>query len=216
MARRTKEEAMETRERLLESALEIMSEKSFSKVSMNEIAEKIGLSKGAAYWHFKNKNDILVNLIESLCADGEMDFEANGVDFEATGAIRGYFRDKIAKTMESGRYKRINMLLQRKMEWPEDVRRRVFTFVRGWAEAERRMVERLLVKAQGEGSIRGDVSPAELSAVITAIFHGLTLFHVIGIFSIDLLKQTDFIFDALSRELETKNQKNNFQKEQVR
>ena len=43
VARRTREEARETREKLLESALDIMSAKPFASVSMNEIAEKVGL-----------------------------------------------------------------------------------------------------------------------------------------------------------------------------
>jgi len=213
---------METRARLLESALVTMSEKSFSEVSMDEIAKNIGLSKGAAYWHFKNKGDVLVNLIESLCADGRKEFESNCAAPDAAGAVRSYFREKMSESIHSERYKRINKLFQRKMEWPEDVWERVYSLMRGWAESERRMVERLLVKAQGEGMIRPDVSAGELSAVITAIFHGLMVFQLEGIFSVgmDLLKQTDFIFDAFSKELESPDpndtNKYNFQKEQVR
>jgi TetR/AcrR family acrAB operon transcriptional repressor len=201
LARKTKEEALETREKLLASALVEMSEKPFSKVSMVEIAEKIGLSKGAAYWHFKNKTDVLINLVENLRVEGEEDLLADTMTLESSGALRGYFRDKMIETIHGERYKRINMLLQRKMEWPEDVRERIFSIAKGWAEEERKIVERLLTKAQQEGSIRGDVSAEELSAVIIAIFHGLLLFQMFGIFTIDLLKQTDFILDALSEQL---------------
>ena len=47
MARRVRKDALETRKKLLEAALEIMNEKPFSNVSMTEIAGKVGLSKGA-------------------------------------------------------------------------------------------------------------------------------------------------------------------------
>lgn len=219
MARKTKEEAMETRSRLLESALVIMSEKSFSKVSMNEIAENIGFSKGAAYWHFRNKGDVLVNLVESLCADGRKELESSCAMSDSAGAVRSYFRERMSESIHSERHKRINMLFHRKMEWPEDVWGRVYSLMRGWAESERCMVERLLVKAQSDGAIRPDVSAGELSAVITAIFHGLMVFQFEGVFSVgmDLLKQTDFIFDAFTKELESPKPNNHdFQKEKVR
>ena len=71
--RKTKESALETRKKLLESALDEMSEKPFPDVSMNDIAARVGLSKGALYWHFKNKNDLLSNLVEDICDKAGMD-----------------------------------------------------------------------------------------------------------------------------------------------
>ncbi|MDR1943315.1 MAG: TetR family transcriptional regulator [Synergistaceae bacterium] len=210
MARKTKEEAHETRERLLGSALEIMSAKPFSKVSMNEIAERIGLSKGAAYWHFKNKNNVLVNLIESICLEEGKDLELDAEEFvlEDRSALRRYFKNKMAKALDNERSRRMAMLMQRKMEWPEDVREKIFSIIKNWAETERMMVERFLSKWQKEGKIRGDVSVRDLSAVIPAVFQGLLIFQLMGIFSIDLIKQTDFIFDAFSEELKPQKIKN--------
>jgi TetR/AcrR family acrAB operon transcriptional repressor len=214
MARKTREEAKETRERLLESALEIMSEKPFSRVSMNEIAEKIGLSKGAVYWHFKNKNDLLINLVESLCREGEEEFLADGVDFESWNDLRLYFRDKMDKAAQSGRYKRINMLMQREVEWPEAVREKIFTMGRTWIETERKMVVRVLEKLQRDGTLRSDSSADDLAAIITAVFHGLMISRIFDFFSIDLTKQTDFIFDAFTEHLRP--EKTDIQKEKVR
>lgn len=61
--RRTKEAALETRAKILESALDIFSEKNFSNASLTEIAANVGLTKGALYWHFRNKNDLLLRLV---------------------------------------------------------------------------------------------------------------------------------------------------------
>jgi TetR/AcrR family acrAB operon transcriptional repressor len=214
MARRTRKEALETREKLIESALEVMSEKPFSNVSMNEIAEKIGLSKGAAYWHFKNKTDVLINLVESLCKEEEEKLMAGSADLVSRNALKGFFREKMTRAVSSERYKRITMLMQRKIEWPEDVREKIFSMVKAFAETERKMIDRFLSNLQMDGDIRGDISTEDLSAVIMAIFHGLLFFQLSGIFMIDLLKQTDFIFDAFEGELRPG--KTDIKKEQVR
>jgi len=63
MARRTKEAAAETREHILEVALDVFSKKGYSRTTFVDIAKEIGLSKGAVYWHFKTKPDLLAALI---------------------------------------------------------------------------------------------------------------------------------------------------------
>lgn len=69
MARRTKEEAEMTRQAVLDSALNIFYEKGFSRTTFDEIAKRINLTKGAVYWHFRNKADLLADLIrEKLTA----------------------------------------------------------------------------------------------------------------------------------------------------
>ena len=74
MSRKTKEDSMKTRSQLLEAALEVFSKKSFSDVTLSEIAGQVGMTKGALYWHFKNKNDLLLQLIEEICLDSEKEF----------------------------------------------------------------------------------------------------------------------------------------------
>jgi TetR/AcrR family acrAB operon transcriptional repressor len=64
MPRRTKEEAAETRDRILEAALHVFSEKGYSRTTFVDVAKEIGLSKGAVYWHFKTKTDLLTGLIQ--------------------------------------------------------------------------------------------------------------------------------------------------------
>ncbi len=58
MARCTKEEALVTRDRLLDAAELVFTEKGVSRSSLHDIAEAAGVSRGAIYWHFKNKADL--------------------------------------------------------------------------------------------------------------------------------------------------------------
>jgi len=66
MARRTKEEAEATRERILDAAEAIFLENGVAQTSLEEIAHLAGVTRGAIYWHFKNKVDIFSALMERV------------------------------------------------------------------------------------------------------------------------------------------------------
>ncbi|MGL6253408.1 MAG: TetR family transcriptional regulator, partial [Billgrantia desiderata] len=58
MARRTKAEAAATREALLDAAEEVFLERGVARTSLEQIAREAGVTRGAVYWHFKNKADL--------------------------------------------------------------------------------------------------------------------------------------------------------------
>jgi AcrR family transcriptional regulator len=55
-------EAASTRERILDVALDLFTEKGFDGTSLREIAERLGVTKAALYYHFASKDDILLAL----------------------------------------------------------------------------------------------------------------------------------------------------------
>lgn len=59
MARKTKEEAQQTRIQLLEAAERLFSERGVANTTLNDIATAAGLTRGAIYWHFQNKTDLI-------------------------------------------------------------------------------------------------------------------------------------------------------------
>lgn len=75
MVRKTKEEAQATRELLLNAAERLFSENGVSATSLNEIANAAGLTRGAVYWHFENKGDLLMALWERVAHPIEHAFE---------------------------------------------------------------------------------------------------------------------------------------------
>jgi AcrR family transcriptional regulator len=56
----------ETRVRILEVALDLFIERGYDKVSLREIAERVGVTKAALYYYFPSKEQILVTLVEPL------------------------------------------------------------------------------------------------------------------------------------------------------
>jgi AcrR family transcriptional regulator len=59
-----------TRERILDIALELFNERGYDKTSLRDIAERLGTTKAALYYHFPRKEDILLELHLRLHALG--------------------------------------------------------------------------------------------------------------------------------------------------
>jgi AcrR family transcriptional regulator len=55
-------EDVSTRERILDIALELFTEQGYERTSLRQIAERLGFSKAAIYYHFASKEDILMTL----------------------------------------------------------------------------------------------------------------------------------------------------------
>ncbi|WP_409524228.1 TetR family transcriptional regulator [Nitrincola sp. MINF-07-Sa-05] len=76
MVRKTKAEAEQTRQQLLEVSMRIFSEKGLANTSLKEIAAEAGVTHGALYWHFKNRDELLRQLYFQV----ESPFEAQYIE----------------------------------------------------------------------------------------------------------------------------------------
>src|SRR3954464_14550330 len=56
----------DTRQEILDVALVLFAEQGYDKTSLREIAEHIGVTKAALYYHFPSKEDILLALVEPI------------------------------------------------------------------------------------------------------------------------------------------------------
>ena len=59
----------DTRERIQAVALELFAEHGYEKTSLREIAERLGVTKAALYYHFKSKEDIVRSFTEDYVTD---------------------------------------------------------------------------------------------------------------------------------------------------
>ncbi len=66
MARRTKEDALVTRNLLLDAAERVFQRRGVSRTSLQEIAQEAGLTRGAIYWHFDNKADVFDAMMQRV------------------------------------------------------------------------------------------------------------------------------------------------------
>ena len=66
MARSTKQEALATRNRLLDAAEVLFQAQGVSQTSLQQIAQQAGATRGAIYWHFKDKADLFNAMMERV------------------------------------------------------------------------------------------------------------------------------------------------------
>ncbi|MEC4273516.1 TetR/AcrR family transcriptional regulator [Adlercreutzia sp. R25] len=54
----------ETRELIISSAVDLFCEKGYSRTTLEDIVRRVGLTRGAFYWNFKSKKDILDEILK--------------------------------------------------------------------------------------------------------------------------------------------------------
>lgn len=201
MGRKSPEEAQETRRKLIESALDTMSENSFSSVTMVQIANKIGLSKGAIYWHFKGKDDLLISLIEHYCGKMREIVIPQGMQLDSLSDLRTYYSNKLIRLAQSESCKKMSLLIQREWEWPDQAKEKIVNILKEQLQEEESLLESLFVKLQSENIIREERTPRELAETFVAIFHGLFSMQMHGCCSVDMERSIQFLFNAFEKEL---------------
>jgi TetR/AcrR family acrAB operon transcriptional repressor len=93
MARRTKEEAAITREQLLDAAEKVFRENGVTRTSLAEVATAAGVTRGAVYWHFKDK----AALFAAMCERATLPLDAMlaAASGESTADPLGALRDRM-------------------------------------------------------------------------------------------------------------------------
>jgi len=83
----------ETRQRIQEVARELFVAKGVASTSLQDIADRLGITKPALYYHFASREELVRSIVAPLIDDGERfiaEHEASG-DNDARALLEGYF-----------------------------------------------------------------------------------------------------------------------------
>ena len=83
----------DTKQRILEAARDLFSKQGVQRTSLQDIADRLGITKPALYYHFPSREDLVRSIIQPLLDDGEeflLAQEARG-DTPARELIEGFF-----------------------------------------------------------------------------------------------------------------------------
>ncbi|WP_017429851.1 TetR family transcriptional regulator [Vreelandella jeotgali] len=113
MARKTKAEAAATREALLDAAEDMFIVRGVARTSLDQIARHAGMTRGAVYWHFKNKVDLFHAMLQRVRLPFEdliQELDDRTVDQQPLEAVRlaclkGFSR------LEEPRYRRVHAIV---------------------------------------------------------------------------------------------------------
>ena len=202
MVRRTKEEAQATRSLILDTAELVFEARGVSGTSLQEIARAAGLTRGAIYWHFKDKADLFNAMMERVTLPLEATGEAAGFKSrELTLAqVRTGFIDVMRKVMADPQLRRVFDIATRKIEYVGEM----------VVVQERRLamrntcvtdMERALRRAARAGDLAPGLSPRSAAVGMLALFDGLLQNWMLDRDGFDLLRVSGQVFDAYLRGL---------------
>jgi TetR/AcrR family acrAB operon transcriptional repressor len=120
-ARKTKEEADATRESILRAALDLFSEKGFSRTTFSDIAKRIGMTRGAVYWHFENKEALLTALIEFAHDYKDQLVESKIPDIQTLDDLREAVVMYGRVTAEDELVRKMHFFMHFQMEWSQEL-----------------------------------------------------------------------------------------------
>jgi AcrR family transcriptional regulator len=72
----------EARKRILDAALEVVKKKGYQSMTLDDVAEEVGVTKGTLYLYFKNKEDLFRNVFSEMSKSFEETMEYTLVDKE--------------------------------------------------------------------------------------------------------------------------------------
>jgi TetR/AcrR family transcriptional regulator, acrAB operon repressor len=123
MVRRTKEDALETRNRILDAAVEVFNRQGVAQTSLNDIAAEAGVTRGAIYWHFANKVTMFDAMIERLICPLMINDEARfaWIADDPLGFIQTVTNEFIGKMLSDASFRRVFEIFWHKCEYIGDM-----------------------------------------------------------------------------------------------
>lgn len=123
MVRKTREEALATREELLDAAERVFRKRGVGHTSLAEVADAAGVTRGAVYWHFRDKTDLFQALVKRVempmnAAMEEMD-RASATD--PLGAVRQLAIHALQNLANSVRTQAVFDVVFLRCEYTEDL-----------------------------------------------------------------------------------------------
>ncbi|MBP7452453.1 MAG: TetR family transcriptional regulator [Ottowia sp.] len=182
MARRTKEDAQATRTALLDAAEHVFLQCGVARTSLAEIAQAAGLTRGAIYWHFKDKSDLFMAMLERVTLPLEAELIAlTGNSLEGTDAIallRQRAKDALHKIVHDDQTGRVAEIATLMVEMVDDLAPLRVRCAQGVQDNVARIASVLTKAAQQRGvrlPQRASVLARGLDAMIGGLVHSWLL-----------------------------------------
>lgn len=164
-----------TRERILSAAMGVFAQKGWQKTSLDEVASAAGMTKGAIYWHFRNKNDLFFALL-----DARLQKDTSPVQNEiqqatlmaqkgdALQAVVFLFTQAWTRCASDKQWLRLYLEVMSQANDPEIAQRLQGLYSHIW-----QMSAQFIRAMQAGGLTRADINPEHLAKLWCAIFDGV-------------------------------------------
>ena len=174
MTKRTtlpKQRADETRRLIIRSAEKVFGREGYGEASVDDILEEAGISRGAFYHHFANKQEVFRGLLNDHIKDelDELDLAAPGVSLpELVKRFVGFQVGHLASEHQSGALSLEFWAYAGREEWAREA-------VASFHLRIRQGIAKALRSGQESGAVRPDVDVEGSAILLLAIFEGIAV-----------------------------------------
>lgn len=197
MVRRTKEEAQETRVRILDTAERVFLKKGVARTSLADVADAAGLTRGAIYWHFKNKADLFDAMMQRVSLPmEEMVARAGDENIEDPLAyVRCCALAVLERVTNDPQSKRVAEISRYKVEYADEMEPLRARHIECRTECLGR-IERGLRNAAKKGLLASSVNPRLAAVGLHALVDGLITNWVLDPEYVPLAKNAEPLIDG--------------------
>ena len=157
----------EAKKKIIAAAIEVAGNHGWDGVTLDAIAQKVGVTKPALYGYFKNREELLHEIVRGVVLEFQSEFETRVLRETDPGKIIRQFADVIFdKVNTSG--KTFFLLSSRNAENPEyreEITRNINTIQSAFCDC--------LTHAKSQGSLSRDVDPDAAAYMITTLTMGV-------------------------------------------
>lgn len=172
----------DSRQELIDVAIEIIQNQGIDALRIEDVCERVGVSKGSLYWHFSDREGLIREaLLEQLyrLGDEQLGVLSAAVDTAATRdeylmRLAGAFVDPFDKEQVEARWQRLEMIATTRRD------PKLAAIMEEIQQRHHRYLTDLMEKAAAKGFLRNDVDPAAIAALVTAIGLGSNILGLLG------------------------------------
>jgi TetR/AcrR family acrAB operon transcriptional repressor len=197
MARRTKDDALATRDHILDAAELVFEQRGVSRCSLQEVAQAAGVTRGAIYWHFENKADLANAMFKrvTLPLEEQIHRSADPDLADPLLEVRNSLLHALRTTMTDPQVQRVFTIATQKVEYVDEllaVRDRRVNTRNGCLHH----VEIGLKRAMVAGRIDRRVPASTVAVGLHALVDGLIINWLLDPSAFDLVKVGTQALDA--------------------
>lgn len=172
MARRTKAEAEQTRSLILDTAERVFAAKGVSRTTLADIAQAAGLTRGAIYWHFDNKVDLLEALQARVLLPLEEEFARLAEADDPLEGLRQLCVQDLLELAGNDQKRRVLDVMLHKCEYVDDIGG-LCSRVDSHCERLMQQLTRVLEHAAARGQLAIGLAPDTLARVLHGFMLGI-------------------------------------------
>ncbi|MFY7865852.1 TetR family transcriptional regulator [Roseateles sp.] len=176
MARKTKQEAEETRARLLDAAELLFQQHGVSRCSLQDIAQAAGVTRGAVYWHFQDKAQLFHAMMEraTMPLEEGMQPTTQQAQHLSLAELRWGLVNVFYSAMHNERTRRVFEIAMQKVEYSgemQSLQERKLSSHRDWRSQNQDAFDHAVRMGQLPQGLNTRIAAVALVALVDGLLH---------------------------------------------